>query len=54
LKNWFANKYGISPGEVDCMTQREVEGFKILENARDKKAEVEKIKQQHLQNIRGR
>jgi hypothetical protein len=43
----FANKYHISPSEVDKMSIKTVNGFLELENHREAKQKLENLKNEH-------
>jgi len=48
LKNWFANKFGFTPKQVDEMQEKDIEAFLVMEDQRDNKGEREKTKREHL------
>lgn len=47
-KNWFANKYGFTPDQVDGMSLKDVEAFKLIENTRQAFVDRKATKEAHL------
>jgi len=54
IKNFFANKYGYTPAQVEALDTRIIDGFLILENERNRREEAEKRKQEHLNRQKSR
>jgi len=54
IKNFFANKYGYTPAQVEALDTRLIDGFLILENERNRREEAEKRKQEHLNRQKSR
>jgi len=54
IKNFFADKYGFTPKEVNDMDERDVKAFLLIENKRSKKAEREQERDKQKQKGRMR
>jgi len=53
IKNFFANKYGYTPEQVDKLENTTIQGFLILENERAQQEEAQRRKQEHLAKQKG-
>jgi len=53
VKNYFANKYGYTPEQVDKLDEKTIKGFLIIETEKEKEIKRKQTIQEHLSRQRG-